>query len=292
MWLYRLLVLFGVFVGTFTNAAQPEYCSVVLQEQAFNKERSSNVESYASAKRNELCSRNYSSLDEAKQAAFSAGFDTSYGIFDLGASGSQSTGSQSISIKDSKFCKSTAEDLRSSQISSYESVIADVAVKAWLERVKYSEKPFLYMTYKTLSDGMSFSGTLYWKPLGNTDLYITGITVTPITAKVRCVVDGREVPAASAVGEQKFLLGGSEKSISCQKFTDESVVISISTSENSLPGVVLPSKIDIEVDKYERLENLLLLIKRRVADHNAVINCHEERLDRVQGKPNSGGNCN
>ena len=124
-------IAFSGFIGLFfCSNAYANICDTVLLQRAFDTTSSTINSDVAVQKKNEICSETHSSVGSARQKASSSGFSLGYKLLEIGANDARQKSDQSWDISDTDFCKSSANDLKSSYSQSFNNVVAKVAVDA------------------------------------------------------------------------------------------------------------------------------------------------------------------
>lgn len=233
------------------SAFAQSVCDVSLTSRAFNVTQLSTSENIAMAKRDDLCNREYSSLEEAQNSAKSAGFNVSYAGVGVGASGAKQSGSSKVQIKDTEFCRATADDFKRSFSSNYNQQITDAALQAWTSCIERNSNQ-LSISYFISKDGQYFSGTIIkTATTGALASTITGISVAGSAAKnVDCNIGG----VAVKPGKIAIPIDSTRTTFSCKKSTKDDVAIGVQTSSDALPPIHLPSEAAIRADRFDAIE--------------------------------------
>ncbi|MER8501836.1 hypothetical protein [Mesorhizobium sp. M0204] len=254
--LNRATFLSSVFlmVTPYAHAQNPSYCSVALTEKAYDKISSNINSTLAFSTRDDLCSREYSNVGEAQSTARNSGFSLGYKLLSIDALDAKQSSTGRWNISETTFCKSTASDLKSAFSGDYESVVASIAVKSWLECVRQSSENALYIEYTVSKDGQDFAGTLrVTANTGSLNRQITGISVVGRAKNsVKCNIGGIVYepgdPPSNPINVET-----AGTAIACEKAGDEGVRIALQTSGGSTPFITLPSVSDLKFSESEKL---------------------------------------
>ena len=254
------------FIVDYSYASPADVCSVVLTNKAYDTSRQSTNYQYMSATRDRLCHDEYNSVNEARSAAESAGFNLGYAGFTVGGNGATQTADGKVSIASTSFCSASSADIRTALSTSYEEQVANVAVKAWEECVKRSQENVLYISYKLRPDGSGFDGTLHLTanqgPLGRT---ITGIVIGGAAARVTCNIGGRSY-TPDEVQANPVEIKTTGTALVCEKEGDASVSVAIQTSQGAADFIAIPSKNDILNAKLAEINNALTEVQSKVSE--------------------------
>ena len=239
-----------------------------------------------SAVRDRLCHDEYNSLNEARSAAQSAGFNLGYAGFTIGANGAQQNAGGKTSISQTSFCSANSADVRASLASNYEEQVTNVAVKAWADCVRESQENLLYISYKLRPDATGFDGLLHLTAnqgaLGRT---ITGILVGGVATTVRCNIGGKWY-SPEDVQKEPAVIQTTGTALSCNKDSDVSANVSFQTSQGAVDFIELPTKIDLTSSRTSDLFNTLAEMQLKISDLQSytqwikgvkLYKCHDSR---------------
>ncbi len=257
------LALMGIESVAFAQPA--EFCKVALTEQAFNKTKISNKSETLMASRDNVCSKAYSNVGEARASARNSGFSLGYAGFSIGASDAKQNTNGSWDISQTSFCRASKTDMKSSIASDYESQVTSVALSAWRDCVKISNENVLYLEYEESLDGNRFTGILRATAnRGSLGRKITGISVVgPAGDSVTCVIGGAKyIP--KKVSKQHVQMKTTGTSVACEKSDVRAADVAFQTSEGALPFVKLPSEKEKENAEWQ-------LLNRRVSKIEAIV---------------------
>lgn len=249
----RIFLSFFALAGLiFSTAAHAEdVCDVALTSRAFNTTQANVSENIAYAKRDDVCNSTYSSLQEAQNAAKSAGFNLSYAGIGIGANGDKASSDTRVDIRSTDFCRATAEDFKRAFSSNYNQQVADAALIAWSDCVEKNSSR-LSVSYTMSSDGQYFAGTIVrTAATGSLLSTISGISVVGApNASVLCNIGGQDVRP----GKLNVPITTTRTAFGCRKSKDAGVMITVQTSGDSLPPIHMPSKLQLNAARFDEMD--------------------------------------
>lgn len=282
------------------TAAQKNICDSVLANRAFNTTDYETSADIALRKKEDICSADYSNLQEAQSKVTSSGFGFGVPEFTLNASDASSSGTSKISIKDSRFCSLTQDEFISKTSTRYRTQVANGALAAWRECITKTNENLLFISYEPRADGNGFSGTIYRKVSGDIGAFgtITGIQTDEGTRRslVKCTIGNHRIDVNRGRSLKRDIKGPTTAFI-CSKPPKLRVAITLITSEGSPPPITLPSLAELtklaaekkEVTAISAIAALRIEIdslKKLNSDLSSAI--QQERQDRLAENKNLG----
>lgn len=295
----------GLIAGfSCTSAHSQESCDVVLQTQAFNRADSSISSRIALAKKEELCSSNFSSDEEFRSSAKSSGFSLGIITVSVGASGTRSSGSGSSEMTKEDFCSIDNADIEKVYDWSQSIQNTDAAVLAWRECVEKTNDNALWLEYMPNADGSGFAGVIYrtvGKGGARANLSITDMVIQPETrsSDVTCTIEGQTVTQQSLREVGPVTFDTTKEGIQCTKPSNAGVFIIFGTDQASLDPVFFPSSnglrnLDIAEtnesvealrQQLERLQSRLSAVDRVATDAGTVAGANKAELEKPAAWP-------
>lgn len=242
-----------IFVST---ASAQNVCDTVLTAQAFDRTSRATTEFVMQAERDALCDKEYSSLQEARQAARKSGFNLGYEGLEIGGSGARQNANSRWEIRDTSFCRATLSDFSSAHQSSYSQQVASVAVRAWENCVQSSQSNQLFLIYEIQDGGNILAGRLVRTAASRIgfDFAITGVGVVgQAGGHVRCRIGTRSIDP-NQLETTSYKVTETETVLSCEKIgegRDKHATLNIQTSQGAIPHVTLPSAQALDEDRID-----------------------------------------
>ena len=264
----RLLVFSLCFSVAIFTYAQPDYCAIALTSKAFDRTTLSHASTTMYAVRDDICSREYSSVEQARSRARSAGFSAVYNALPIsGNAGSSSTGG-SISIDESQFCRASSTDLETAFGLNYTNQVGTYALDAWRECVRTTRDSSLWVEYELFEQGSIVAGDIIKTAnTGELNSVITAVTAPGRASnQIQCQIGESDRFNPQGVLDTPIEITTTRTAFSCVKQDDTGVVITIQTRADSLPPINLPSAVAIEQGRLDRLEEELLMERTRISE--------------------------
>ena len=265
-----------------TATAQNLDCGAVLRARAFDTTSLSISQDILITRRDNICSRDYSSLEEARTSARSGGFNVGYAGLSIGASEAKTNQNGRYEISETEFCKATLDDFASAFALNYEETVASIAVQNWLQCVRVAGANRLYMSYTLRGDGSYFDGNLHRSLSGEstttTALAVDGLNVVgPGKDGVECVIAG-ETTDAERIRNKPIEITATTAPIACSRTNDKDVSIGINTTSGTLATIYLPSP---QAQEAEEIASLKAIIQRLLAENASQTEVASGLVDRV-----------
>ena len=267
----------GVAFSSATAAADP-ICEVALKSGAFNTEDFAQSTAVFLRKRDDVCQKDYSSQAEATTAARSSGGSFGYGGYSLGLSDAKQTSNGRYSIKDSKYCRASTEEVDSIASISMKRQMADIALREWGKCIEITQANKLYVQYTPIPDGTGVTGTVIRKVGSGAFGEITGIassdteqTSKPITCRIgtQLVETGKPITIKFEKTKTNF---------SCTKEPARNVSISLTTNQDDQEWILLPSAEQQKQAALNSLNDSINALKGKIIASEEKVALVENRL--------------
>jgi hypothetical protein len=257
-------------------------CDIALNSKAFNTSDYDTSTKILMSKKDDACNAVYTSEGEAISSAKSSGANVGYGGFSVGYSEAKQVGENKWSIKDSKFCHASAEELDSATSTRAKTQVASDALKAWSECIDKTASNNLFVEYTLNPGGTGFTGLLRFRvSSGKTTFKITGIesNLDPSNnlAKVNCSI-GRKNIQTNSDKDVDIIIDKTKTSIKCTKNANTSLKISLNTDQDDQTWIDLPSATELKQTKIEDLNDELNKLK---SDFNDVLDKNNKSFQTV-----------
>lgn len=279
MKIYMAVILKVNFFLTCFAVADSNICDIALTSGTFNERESSISENLVEAKRSDLCSKTYSSLQEAETTARNAGFSLGFKGLSIGNDKATKNSNDRWEISKTEFCNAYIEDFSKAYKSDYKEKIGGIALKSWEECIRNTNANKLFMTYKIDGSGRYFRGSLYKTAnTGRLASQIEGIsTVGQGKENVSCNIGGKKFTPETVL-ESPYEIKSTPIAVACEKGSDTNISITIQTSAGALDPIDLPSSKTIDQIKLESLQSEISLMSEEL-DHQAMeINSLSEEI--------------
>ncbi len=236
----------ALLVVTFlTASAMQSYsasvCDTVLATKAFDTTDFSQSSSIFLKKRDAACQQDYNSQSEAVAAGQAAGGSIGYEGFSFSANDARQSSSTKWSIKDSKLCTASAEELDSITSSSVRRQVASIAVAAWAGCISSVETSKLFVEYTSNADGSGMTGIIH-RHLGENGGVgkIIGIigSIQGKDNRIKCSIGTMPIKLNDTINIQ---IDKARTALACSKPSDIGLKISLVTTEGDQDWISMPS---------------------------------------------------
>lgn len=247
-----LLIISGGAVS-----AQVIDCATIVNNNVFNKRSTQLSEKLIENMQADICSQNFESARQASTYMRNGGWKLDvFGYFDNSLLDRKQQGSNSYSVKNSKFCNLSSSEFSKTLGSSFEEVNGKFAFDAFRECVRITSSDVMALSYETIGDGAGqlITGELVRYVSGRPTALaydIQGFGVTPRNAKVQCSVISQDIPENLSVN-RPISVNVTHAPFACERVEDRTVVIDIQTSQGGF-RVISPSSSENETTSLEEL---------------------------------------
>lgn len=269
--LLGFVAVVGLCLSLRAHASDHGVCDVALSSNAINKTDFEQTSRITYQKKEDLCRREYNSVQEFREEASASGFNLGYKGLELGHSGGRKTGSGRLSFSEETFCQANQVDLSSEYQSKLSTSVADIALRAWQACIETTEKDALYIEYETAAGNSGVKGFINRRVVnGSTEFVITEMMVQPakLANKVKCQVGHATV----SLGKLNIKLTNTREGFACDKPPGADVGVSFGTNIGDLDWIRMPSEAAVEQKeigvvstKVQQLEQELLKVSENLS---------------------------
>ena len=272
-----LAAFIAIFALNSIAVAQVINCQSVLQDSLVDRRSSAVSEILISSMKNDICSRDFDTYEEAKSYMRSGGWDLEvFELFDNSLKDNKSTNASVYRVSDSQFCSSSASDLAQSFGANYLEINGRFVLEAYNQCIRDTgiDKTFIAFELIGSGDDQVIDAALY-RVIGGNDTTslsyeLESFSVVPSDAGVECQFQGQAVPEELTF---PVTINATPARIACAKTEDRNVSILISTSEGDF-SIPMQSMPDSEI----LTQNATLSVALQQA---------ESELSEVQGELNA-----
>jgi|GEM_PF-4257161 len=171
----------GLLGSIYCSLAQANaQCETPLTTQSFDKTDRMESGRVIMSQRDHLCSRDFSSQEEAYQAAKGAKMNAGFKAFSAGGSKGASESSKKYRIRDSQFCQSNTQDFLSEIESSMQQTTTSIALDVWKDCIKTTADVNNIYTEWEFDGDRSISGFIHVRHRKGSWPKINGVKVAPL----------------------------------------------------------------------------------------------------------------